>query len=85
MTELWCVGIPEEPDSDPQLLPAPSKAKADEIVERLKKEALQQWPKVGGAIADSITVEQWSGTDEEHSHFLTENAEWWNHTTFLTE
>lgn len=85
MTELWCVGIPEEPESDPQILPVPNKEKAEEIVNRLKREALQKWPKVGDIIADNITVELWTGTAEEHTNFLTENAEWWHHTTFLTE
>lgn len=85
MTELWCVGIPEEPDSEPQFLPAPDKAKAEEIVNRLKREALQQWPRTGDVIAENVTLEVWKGTAEEHTSFLTENFEWWIHTTFLTE
>lgn len=83
--ELWAVGIPDEPDSEPNILAVPSKEFGEQIVKRLKDEALQKWPRTGEAIAENVTLEVWKGTAEEHINFLTENFEWWIHTTFLTE
>ncbi|HGX6724308.1 hypothetical protein [Acinetobacter baumannii] len=52
--KLWAVNIPEEPDSE-LLHPVPSQKIGKQLVYRLKKEALQAFPKVGHSIADSIT------------------------------
>jgi len=49
----------------------------------LKKEALQQFPKVGHSIADTMTIEEWQGTPDEHAKYLKANPNWWLHTTFL--
>lgn len=82
-TKLWCVNIPEEPDSAPILYPVPSRKIAKQTVYRLKKEALKQYPTVGQSIADAITLEEWNGTESEHAGYLKFNSKWWLHTTFL--
>jgi len=82
--KLWAVNIPEEPDSE-LLHPVPSKEVGEQLVIRLKAEALQTFPTVGQCIADSITLERWNGTQEEHAKYLQENKSWWNDTTFLEQ
>lgn len=84
MEKLWSVNIPEEPDST-LLHPVPSQKIGKQLVYRLKKEALKQFPKAGQCIADSITLEIWDGTEEDHKKYLQENKEWWNKTTFLDD
>ncbi len=84
MEKLWCVNIPEEPDSI-LLHPVPSQKIGKQLVFRLKKEALKRFPKVGQCIADSITLEIWEGSQEDHKRHLQENKEWWNQTTFLDD
>ena len=46
-------------------------------------EALQAFPKVGQCIADSVTLEEWNGSAEEHAKYLAENGNWWTDTTFI--
>lgn len=82
--KLWAVNIPEEPESE-LLLPIPTQKIGKQLVYRLKKEALQQFPTVGQCIADAITLEEWSGTQEDHAKYLQENKEWWHDTTFLEQ
>ncbi|WP_288391531.1 hypothetical protein [Acinetobacter nosocomialis] len=81
--KLWAVNIPEEPDSAEILYPVPSKEVGEKLVERLKNEALQVFPKVGQCIADSITLEEWNGSHEEHTKYMLENQNWWDEETFL--
>ena len=81
--KLWAVNIPEEPDSSPILYPVPTKKIGKQLVYRLKKEALQAFPKVGQCIADSVTLEEWNGSAEEHAKYLAENGDWWTDTTFI--
>lgn len=81
--KLWAVNIPEEPDSAEMLYPVPSKEVGEKLVERLKNEALQVFPKVGQCIADSITLEEWNGSSEEHTKYLSENQNWWDEETFM--
>lgn len=81
--KLWSVNIPEEPDSAPILHPVPSQKIGKQLVHRLKKEALKQFPTVGQSIADSVTLEEWNGTEVEHAEYLKSNPKWWNDTTFL--
>lgn len=83
MEKLWAVNIPEEPDSSPILYPVPTQKIGKQLVYRLKKEALQAFPKVGQYIADSVTLEEWQGSKEDHAKYLQENKNWWNDTTFL--
>lgn len=83
--KLWAVNIPKEPDSAEMLYPVHSKEVGEKLVERLKNEALQVFPKVGQCIADSITLEEWEGSQEEHAKYLQENKDWWNYTTFLEQ
>ena len=83
MEKLWAVNIPEEPDSAEMLYPVPSKEVGEKLVERLKNEALQVFPKVGQCIADSITLEEWNGSPEEHAKYMIENQNWWDEETFL--
>lgn len=82
MYELWAVNIPEEPDSV-LLYPVPTQEIGEQLVSRLKEEALKQFPKVGQYIADSIYLEVWIGSEEDHVKYLKENKEWWLETTFL--
>lgn len=79
---LWAVNIPEEPDSE-LLHPVPTKKIGKQLVHRLKKEALQVFPTVGQSIADAITLEEWNGSQEDHTKYLQDNKNWWNDTTFL--
>lgn len=81
--KLWSVNIPEEPDSAPILHPVPSQKVGKQLVHRLKKEALKQFPTVGQSIADAVTIEEWNGTEAEHAEYLKSNPKWWNDTTFL--
>lgn len=81
---LWAVNIPEEPDSE-LLHPVPTQKIGKQLAYRLKKEALQVFPTVGQCIADSITLERWNGTREDHAKYLQENKNWWNDTTFLEQ
>ena len=67
--KLWAVNIPEEPDST-LLHPVPSQKIGKQLVYRLKKEALQQFPKVGQCIADAITLEIWDGVGEDHKNIF---------------
>lgn len=83
--KLWSVNIPEEPDSAPILHPVPSQKIGKQLVHRLKKEALKQFPTVGQSIADAVTLEEWNGTEAEHAEYLKSNPKWWNHTTFLEQ
>lgn len=80
---LWCVNIPEEPDSAPIYHPTPSKKIAKQLVYRLKNEALKAFPNVGQSIADSISFDEWKGSKEDHNKYLLENKNWWLETTFL--
>lgn len=80
--KLWAVNIPEEPGSE-LLHPIPSKEMGEQLVIRLKSEALQTFPTVGQCIADSITLEEWNGSQEDHDKYLQDNKNWWNDTTFL--
>lgn len=81
--KLWSVNIPEEPDSAPILHPVPSQKIGKQLVHRLKQKALKQFPTVGQSIADSVTLEEWNGTEVEHAEYLKSNPKWWNDTTFL--
>ncbi|KYQ82499.1 hypothetical protein AWW72_18000 [Acinetobacter sp. NRRL B-65365] len=81
--KLWAVNIPEEPDSAAILHPVPSHKLAKQIAFRLKKEAKQQFPTVGQAIADAVTIEEWQGTSDEHAEYIKLNPNWWLNTTFL--
>ncbi|WP_288378651.1 hypothetical protein [uncultured Acinetobacter sp.] len=84
--KLWAVNIPEEPDSSPILHAVPTLEIGEQIVSRLKQEATQVFKTcVGEAIADAITLEKWEGSHEEHAKYLSENGDWWNHTTFLEQ
>ncbi|MCH2004082.1 MULTISPECIES: hypothetical protein [Acinetobacter] len=83
MDKLWAVNIPEEPDSAEMLYPVPSKEVGEKLVERLKNEAIQVFPKVGQCIADSIILEEWNGSPEEHTKYLSENQNWWDEETFM--
>ncbi|HDX6066943.1 hypothetical protein [Acinetobacter baumannii] len=82
---LWCVNIPEEPESSPILHPVPTQKIGKQLVYRLKKEALQAFPTVGQCIADAITFEEWQGSKEDHEKYLQDNKNWWLETTFLGE
>lgn len=82
--KLWAVNIPEEPDSV-LLHPVPTQKIGKQLVYRLKKEALQAFPKVGQSIADAISLEEWQGSKEDHEKYLQENSNWWLETTFLGE
>jgi hypothetical protein len=79
--KLWAVNIPEEPDSE-LLHPIPTKEMGEQLVNRLKSEALQIFPTVGQSIADAITLEEWNGTQEDHAKYLQDNKNWWGYTTF---
>lgn len=79
---LWAVNIPEEPDSE-LLHPIPTKEMGEQLVNRLKSEALQTFPTFGQCIADAITLEEWNGTQEDHAKYLQDNKNWWGYTTFL--
>ena len=61
----------------------PAQKIGKQLVYRLKKEALQAFPKVGQCIADSVTLEEWNGSAEEHAKYLAENGNWWTDTTFI--
>ena len=80
---LWAVNIPEEPDSEAILYPIPSKELGEQVVSRLRQEAIQVFQTVGECIAEAITLEAWDGTTEEHTKYLAENPNWWDETTFL--
>ena len=82
--KLWSVNIPEEPDST-LLHPVPSQKIGNQLVERLKKEAVKRFSKVGQCIADAITLEVWNSSKEDHEKYLQENHDWWNKTTFLDD
>lgn len=82
-TKLWCVNIPEEPDSAPILYPVPSQKIGKQLVHRLKQEALKQFPTFGQSIANAVTLEEWNGTEAEHAEYLKSNPKWWNYETFL--
>lgn len=82
--KLWAVNIPEEPDSE-LLHPVPSKEVGEQLVIRLKAEALQTFLTVGKCIADAITLEEWNGTQEDHAKYLQDNKNWWGYTTFLEQ
>lgn len=64
--KLWAVNIPPEPDSI-LFYPVPSLEIAQELTERLKKEALERFKIMGDVIADSIYFEEWKGADQEHA------------------
>lgn len=81
-SKLWAVNIPPEPDSI-QLYPVPSLEIAQELTERLKKEALAKFKITGDVIADSIYFEEWKGTEQEHADFISKHGDWYLHTTFL--
>lgn len=83
--KLWAVNIPEEPDSEEILYPIPSKELGEQVVNRLRQEAIQVFEKFGECIAEAITLEEWYGTTEEHAKHLAENPNWWNETTFLDD
>ena len=84
-TNLWAINIPEEPDSEDILHPVSTKEIGEKVVARLREEARQQFTKVGGRIAESITLEAWNKSEEEHTRYLLENKNWWVETTFLDE
>lgn len=84
VNKLWAVNIPPEPDSI-QFYPVPSLEIAQELTERLKKEALAKFKITGDVIADSIYFEEWKGTEQEHADYLKKMPNWWNHATFLDE
>ena len=81
--KLWAVNIPEEPDSEDILHPIPSKELGEQVVQRLRDEAIKSFELVGECIAEAITLEVWDGTAEEHFKHLAENPNWWDETTFL--
>ena len=81
--KLWCVNIPEEPDSAAILFPVPTQKIAKQLVFRLKKEAKQQFPTMGEAIANSIDYQEWNGTEAEHAEYLKQHPNWWIDETFL--
>lgn len=83
-TKLWAVNIPPEPDSE-IFYPVPSLEIAQELTERLKKEALARFKINGDVIADCIYFEEWKGTKQEHADYLKKMPNWWNHATFLDE
>ena len=68
--KLWCVNIPKEPDSAAILFPVPTQKIAKQLVFRLKKEAKQQFPTMGEAIANSIEYQEWNGTEAAHAEYL---------------
>ena len=80
---LWAVNIPEEPDSEKILYPIPSKELGEQVVQRLRSEAIQAFEIVGECIAESITLEEYGDAAEKHSKYLVENPNWWDETTFL--
>lgn len=82
-SKLWSVNIPEDPNSKQILHPVPTQKIGKQLVHRLKKEAIKQYPKVGQSIADAITLEEWNGSDEDHACYLQANKNWWFETTFL--
>jgi hypothetical protein len=49
--KLWAVNIPEEPDSEEILYPVPSKELGEQVVQRLRKEAIEAFETVGECIA----------------------------------
>ncbi|ATO20651.1 hypothetical protein BS636_13690 [Acinetobacter sp. LoGeW2-3] len=82
--KLWAVNIPEEPDSEEILYPIPSKELGEQLVERLRQEAMQVFEGcIGECIAESITLEEWNGSEFEHMEYLISNLSWWDETTFL--
>ena len=83
--KLWAVNIPEEPDSEEILYPIPSKELGEQVVNRLRQEAIQVFETVGDCIAEAITLEEWNGTTDEHEKYLEENPNWWDSTTFLDD
>ena len=82
---LWAVNIPEEPDSGEILYPIPSKELGEQVVQRLRDEAIKAFEFVGECIAKAVTLEVWDGTIEEHAKYLAENPNWWDETTFLDD
>ena len=83
--KLWAVNIPEEPDSAEILNPVPSKELGEQIVQRLRSEAIQAFKIVGENIAEAVTLEEWNLSAEDHSKYLEENPNWWDETTFLDD
>ena len=82
--KLWAVNIPPEPDSE-MFYPVPSLEVGQELVTRLKKEALEAFKTVGDIVAESICIEEWQGTAQQHANFLKNRGEWWHKCTFLDE
>lgn len=83
--KLWAVNIPEEPDSEEILYPIPSKELGEQVVQRLRNEAIQAFETVGECIAEAITLEEWNLSAEEHAAHLEKNPNWWDETTFLDD
>ena len=81
--KLWAVNIPEEPDSEEILYPVPSKELGEQVVQRLRKEAIEAFETVGECIAEAVTLEEWDLSADEHSKYLEENPNWWDETSFL--
>lgn len=81
--KLWAVNIPEEPDSEEILYPVPSKELGEQVVQRLRKEAIEAFEIVGECIAEAVTLEEWDLSPDKHSKYLGENPNWWDETTFL--
>lgn len=81
--KLWAVNIPEEADSATILYPVPSQKIGKQLVYRLKKEAMQQFPHFGEVIADAVSIEEWNGSPGEHAKYILEHKNWWNEETFL--
>lgn len=84
-TNLWAVNIPEEPDSEEILYPIPSKELGEQVVQRLRKEAIEAFETVGECIAEAVTLEEWNLSADEHFKYLEENHNWWDETTFLND
>jgi len=78
--KLWAVNIPEEPDSAEIL-----KELGEQIVQRLRSEAIQAFKIAGESIAEAVTLEEWNLSAEDHSKYLEENPNWWDETTFLDD
>lgn len=83
-SKLWAVNIPPEPDSE-IFYPVPSLEIAQELTKKLKKEAIKKINMVGEWVAENIYFQEWHGTFQEHTDYLKNYPDWWNHATFLDE
>jgi hypothetical protein len=80
--KLWAVNIPPEPDSK-MLFPVLTLEIGQELVTRLKKEAVEALKMVGDIVSEEICLREWSGTHQQHNDFLKNHPNWWHNCTFL--